>query len=516
MRANNRRWLLALVGAGLTTWFAATAVARPGPPAVCPCPVLTPVAATDPAARQEPAVSLDWAGPPAVRVNKPAAYTLSVKNTSAQFVQKVVVQVRAAQGATISDTKPAARRVDGVHLWELGTLEPGECRPLALTVTTAARGELHCQAWVTFTGTAGMTARVQEPKLEARVEAPAKVEIGETFRVKHTVRNTGDCVIEKAAIEVRDSRDDPSQLLTGRVWAGDRLAPGEEQAGNPVYVTPTAPGWYEYETIAVGADGVRATAKTRVHVLAPKLDLSLIGPAGRLVGRRAAYTVTVRNAGDLAADGTEVSVPVPAGFRDVTPLDGGRADAGRLVWAVGRIHPGQDRAVRFEATAAAPGAHPVRAQAFALKAPRPVLAECRTVVDGIPALRVEVLDTADPVEVGQETTYEVKVTNTGTKPAADVRLVCDLPAELRFVSAAGPSGAGAERVGVEFGPPAPGRAVRAVAFDPVAELAPRTEAVFRVRVRAEAVGDARFKAVITSGDLSAPVVKEESTRVYRD
>ncbi|MFO0852087.1 MAG: hypothetical protein U0871_26515, partial [Gemmataceae bacterium] len=83
-----------------------------------------------------------------------------------------------------------------------------------------------------------------------------------------------------------------------------------------------------------------------------------------------------------------------------------------------------------------------------------------------------------------------------------------------FVRGDGPTGPGLERVGVDFDGPNPGGTRRSVAFDPVGELAPKTEAVFRVTVKAAAVGDARFKAVITSAHLSAPVVKEESTRVY--
>lgn len=539
MRAMSKRWPLAAAVVGLATWVAAGAIARTDPPAPLPIPEkpVTPAAATDPAARQEPAVSLDWSGPATARVNKPAAYTLTVKNTSAQFVQKVVVQVRGPKGGTVTETSPAGKAVDGVHLWELGTLEPGESRPLTLTVKPSARGELNCQAWVTFTGTAGMTARVQEPKIEARVEAPARVVVGDTFQVRHLARNAGDCAIDGAAIEVRDTRDRPDQMLTGKVWDGGRLAPGEERAGNPVYVTPTAPGRYEYETIAVGADGLRATAKAVVEVIAPRLDVTVAGPAERLVGRRAAYTVTVRNPGELPHDFVNVLVTVPAGFRDAVPLDGGKPEFGKLVWQVGPVAPGEVRQVRYEATAAAPGDHGHTAEAVGISthaglAPGPraqlsqlivepgkervarAAAECRTKVDGIPALRVEVVDLADPVEKGQDTTYEVKITNTGTKAAADVRLVCELPAELRFVRGDGPTGPGLERVGVEFDGPNPGGTRRSVAFDPVDELAPKTEAVFRVTVKAAVVGDARFKAVITSAHLSAPVVKEESTRVY--
>jgi len=60
------------------------------------------------------------------------------------------------------------------------------------------------------------------------------------------------------------------------------------------------------------------------------------------------------------------------------------------------------------------------------------------------------------------------------------------------------------------------RGVVQVVFEPVAELGPKTEASFTVKVKAKATGDVRFKATMTSKHLTSPVTKEESTRVYGD
>ena len=47
--------------------------------------------------------------------------------------------------------------------------------------------------------------------------------------------------------------------------------------------------------------------------------------------------------------------------------------------------------------------------------------ELVTRIEGLPALLMELVDTDDPVEVGRETSYEIRVTNTGTK--AETNLV---------------------------------------------------------------------------------------------
>jgi uncharacterized repeat protein (TIGR01451 family) len=476
-----------------------------GQPVPQPAPII-PASATDPLLRPEPAVALDWTGPAVVRVGKPNAYTLTVKNTSRGFVQQVTVQVRPPEGASVTDPKPAARVVDGVYLWDVGTLEPGEAKPLTLTLTGGKRGELACQAWVTFTGTAGMTVKVQEPKLGLVLHAPESMPLGESAEVVAVATNTGDCPLAEVRVETTslnstspDGRavDTMSQRFTD-------VGTGEARRGT-LHFRPTTAGVHTLRYVARGSDGVFAEATHTLRVIAPALSASVAGPDKLLVGRKGTYTVTVKNTGELPVDGAALAVTLPAGLRSTTP-------DGRLTFPVGDLKPGDERTRTFEATAATAGVQPVTATATGSRGAA-ASAECRTAVDGVPALRVELVDLADPVEKGQETVYEIRLTNTGTKSDEAVTLAVEVPSGLRFVSATGPTG---PLKPAGLGIPTDRPKNLCLSFDPVRELAPKTEAVYRVKVKATAAGDVRFKATVTSKHLTAPVVKEESTRVYGD
>lgn len=96
--------------------------------------------------RQDSSVKLDWAGPPVVKVNRPAEYTLTVTNAGKQALQKVVVQVRCPKETTILETTPAAKMVEGIHLWDIGTLEVNAEKTIQLSLKQATKGELGCQA----------------------------------------------------------------------------------------------------------------------------------------------------------------------------------------------------------------------------------------------------------------------------------------------------------------------------------------------------------------------------------
>ena len=124
------------------------------------------------------------------------------------------------------------------------------------------------------------------------------------------------------------------------------------------------------------------------------------------------------------------------------------------------------------------------------------------IVEGIAAILFQVADTVDPIEVGGETTYEVRVVNQGSKAAANVQLAVDLPPEVKFQTAEGPT-----RYRLDGS---------RVSFDGLAQLAPKADATYRVRVKAVRPGDLRARFQLLTDDMQSPVTKEESTRVYAD
>lgn len=453
---------------------------------------------------QNPSVALEWAGPGRLRVGEAGAYTLTVRNTCGQPLQKVSVQVRVPKDANVTATSPGCEIFGGkVITWDLPALEPKAVAHLNLSLASTARGEMGCQAWVTFTGTAGMTVAVREPQLACKVLAPEAVAVGDVLPVTYVVTNPGDTRLENVVL----------RCGTGDVSLPP-LEPGQE-VRKVVQERPTAGGVRVFPASVIGSDRTAADASASVRVQVPKLTASVSGPAERVVGRKAVYTLTVTNSGEVPLDGIQAAVALPDGLR-LTDKDGTPTGHPGMTTEVGKLAPGQTYMVPFEAVATAPGGGSVVCTASGSRNTA-AKAECRTAVTGIPAIRMEVVDLADPVEVNGLTTYEVRITNTGSQSAAAVALVCELPDELRYAGCDGPTaGRELERVGVDFQKNGDGktRTTTTVTFDPITELAPKTEAVYRVKVRTAAAGDVRFKATLTSRSLSAPVAKEESTRVF--
>ena len=123
-------------------------------------------------------------------------------------------------------------------------------------------------------------------------------------------------------------------------------------------------------------------------------------------------------------------------------------------------------------------------------------------VEGLSALFFEVVDVEDPVEVGQDTAYEIRVLNQGTKVARNIIVAALLPDDLKPLSTEGPT------QGTIQG--------NQVVFQPLPRLAPKADTTFTVRAQGVHPGDQRVQIQIQSDDLKTPVTKEESTRVYAD
>ncbi len=388
--------------------------------------------------RQEPAVSLEWIGPPTAKINQPADFSLVVRNVCNIPVQQVRVLVRIPKEITVSNTEPKAANQDNVLLWELGTLMAKQEKNLQMKIQATAKGEMRPQAWVTFTGSSVTLISVREPKLTLKASAIDKVMVGDPANFNLSVSNPGDGSADHVKIHavLSEGLEHPSKGKDVDFDIGT-LAPGETRSVQLLCNTRSG-GLQTCDAVAEGEGGLTAKDTAKVVVSTPRLDLVLTGPSLRYLDRKAIYTLKVTNPGDAAATNVSVSDVVPDGFKVLAASDGGRHDfATRTVaWSLGELSPGQTREVKFEVQAINIGEHKHKAVTTAARGLR-AEADLITRVEGLSAMLLEMVDTEDPIEVGGDTTYEVRITNTGSKTETDIRLVATVPDKMELKSATG-------------------------------------------------------------------------------
>jgi uncharacterized repeat protein (TIGR01451 family) len=124
---------------------------------------------------------------------------------------------------------------------------------------------------------------------------------------------------------------------------------------------------------------------------------------------------------------------------------------------------------------------------------------CDTQVAGTPAIPLDTAD-LDPIEVGNEVVYEIKVTNQGSALGTNLKVICSLPESEEFISGTGPTSVHAQE--------------HEVTMDTLPALAPKALAVWRVTVRALKADDARFKVLVSSDQFQEPIRNDEATHLY--
>jgi hypothetical protein len=167
------------------------------------------------------------------------------------------------------------------------------------------------------------------------------------------------------------------------------------------------------------------------------------------------------------------------------------------------MQPGESKDVAVKLIPIEPGEHRLVARAQAARGLKSE-AEARTVVEGLPSLFLEIGHIDDPLEVGAETAYEIRLANTGTKAESNIEVVCTIPEQLEFRGAKCSATLRYRHEG------------RDLIFEPLPRLAPKADVIYRVQVRGVAPGDIRFRTRIKADGLKEPVLREENTRVYSD
>jgi uncharacterized repeat protein (TIGR01451 family) len=457
----------------------------------------------NPTDRQEPGVSLEWIGPNPVRLGQPVICQIIVKNIGTSCVRQLSVRARIPEGVSVNATEPKAVTEDKYLVWNLGTMQVRQEKRLDLQVVPEARGKLAFPAFVTFTGCSTARLEVREPKLVVKAMAQREATVGDPATVTATVTNPGDATADH--VKVRAVLDDGLEHARGKIvdFDLDSLAPHESRTVL-VLCGARTPGTQKCDIQATADPKLSAQDAVSVEVVSPKLDVVVTGPGLRYLDRHAVYLLRVTNTGTAVAHHVSMTDLVPLGFK-VVGAPGAQQDfASRTVqWFLGDLQPGQTREVTMELVAVNPGEHKNRVVVTAARGVR-ADGEITTRVEGLPALLMELADLDDPVEVGAKTSYEIRVTNTGTKTETNLQLVCTVPDQMECIAARGPGGCAVKVEGKQ------------VVFGPLLKLAPRVDAIYRVSVHCLKTGDCRFRAQVNADGLMNPLLREESTRVYGD
>ena len=437
--------------------------------------------------------------PMQVEINRPFDYVITVANVANFNVVNIKVTEILPDGMKFVSSEPQGTVEGNRVTWILSSLGGQEAKDIHATLTPTRTDCNKTCATLTYDMPACANTSVVQPALAISKTSPDEVTVCDPIPIEVTLTNIGTGDVDDIDVNVHLASGVMTETgmdrLTFRI---DSLAPGETEIMEGV-VKAESTGKYVHEATAKSANGLVVSAMSETLVTQPILKITSSSPELRYLGRSVIGESAVTNVGDTTAYDTMINAQLPIGIQDVSTSHSGIVQGESASWSIGSLEPGETQIVTIDFIPTGEGEYTQTATASAFCADDATTSTA-TLIKGIPAILLEVVDISDPIEIGTNTTYVITATNQGSKTATNIRIACGLEDEMEFVSAVGPTEI-SHTNGV-------------VVFEPLAGLPPQEKAAWRITVRALSAGDIRFKAVMNTDQLDREVMETEATHLY--
>lgn len=436
-------------------------------------------------------------GPAQVIAGQPFEYTYKVSNLTDATLENVQLSDRVTSNFTETDSDPnATSNAGGIATWNLGTFGPKEVKIVKVHGSSADEGTVTTCGWAIYTPVICEDIRVVKAKVELTKSEPSDVSICDSIPVTLTVKNSGSSQL--TGVQIADTlpsglTSDGKGSLTFDVGS---LAPGQSRDFKYI-ANASSTGKFENDAKVTTAEGVSAEASATTMVHQPVLAVTCNAQDQQYEGRKFHVSYTVSNTGDAAAEGSVLTVPVPAGLKVVSAGDGQVKD-GSIVWDLGSVDAGASKKLRATFVSSSAGTFEFTSTVKGTCAAA-ASSSCETKIVGVAAILLEKADNPDPVAVGDTTTYTFKVTNQGSADDSNVAMSIVVAHQLVPISSDNPNAT------IDG---------QTVTFPVVATLPAKQAVTYHVVAKGVSPGDGHTKFILNSTVLRSPISAEESTTVY--
>ena len=343
-------------------------------------------------------------------------------------------------------------------------------------------------------------------RVELAVKAPESCLLDDDVPFAITLTNSSDEPLTDVRVEVSFAEEFvfPGSVETrvGRTF--DRLAKESKQFSLTLAASKAGRHCCRFTAIEGSSDSAETSAC--VEVASRNLGVTIIAPAERYAGDRAEFNIKVANTSATTHKDVRLTATYEPALRPAEWTNEAVQGPQSLSWKLGDIASGEGAQVQIEFDCLKASEETCVTVAVSIDgegAEKTVF--CLRVAPADNALAVDVSDEDDPVEVGKQTTYIVRVRNRGLQPATKVALHATVPLLLDVLSArAEMNGAAAA------GEPAVDQADHGT-FELRKPLPVDSELVLHIRVKATTIGDDRMRVTVTSAGNDDITVVEPTT-----
>lgn len=447
---------------------------------------------------EAPRLSVVLNGPSDLPIGSPADYEIVVRNQDSFDLHGLILRLDIPAGVKVQTHQPThgdfelETAADGLTMvtWGFEHLAAGQTAtaPMQL-VAGSAKNFAVAMEWTLMPVAGSSDIAVRAPQLELALEGPAEVRFGEPNVYRLHIRNPGNAPAEQIAVRLSAERFGSSAAEIAHI------APGEEEVIN-VELTFNERGSINIDAVAQEQTGLASQTAIAVVVRQAIVEAQLLTASLVFHSAPTECRVSLTNHGDADARGMQAVLVLPEGAGLVATPTGAVLKGRELTWPVDKLIAGSSEEFVVQLKLTAPGSNALSLQC---SGPGNVYSSAQAVthVESITDLKLFVEAPPAPAPVGGEVTYELTLTNRGSKAATNVIVVAQFSEGIEPIRSEGH----AARV-------VPGQAL----FEPLPGLAAGETVNLKVIAQAATAGSHRFRVEVRSDDSQVRLVQEESTR----
>jgi uncharacterized repeat protein (TIGR01451 family) len=417
-------------------------------------------------------------------------YESDITATALTCVGNVTIVDRMPAGASFVKSDPAAT-VDGNNLvWKISDMDAGQSLTIKVWLKADQEGTLMNCAMVSADPRICAATVVGKPNLTIQKSGPITAALGSDVAYNILVSNAGSAVAKN--VVVTDPVPDGLSGQPVSVTVGD-LAPGQSTNITATFkADKRGKTCNTAEAASDNAGKVDSQACTVVQQAGLKVEKT--GDNAQIIGRKANYEVAVFNTGDTLLENVTVVDTAPNGT-EIASADGATISGNTATWKIDQLAAGDKKT--FDVTLLGKMAGQLCNTATATAGSLTDTTQTCTTWKGVAGVLLEMVDDPDPIQVGENVTYTIKVTNQGFADLHNIGMTAQFNDEIDPVST--PQGTVSGKT---------------VSFPVIPVLEPKKVATYTIIGKGVKAGDHITTATLTADEITKPVKKEESTTVY--
>ncbi len=463
---------------------------------------------------QAPQIQVSLDAPRSVAINQEIPATVTVSNSGQVDTQSGQVRLQVPTGMQYVRSDPPAQfdSQSNQLTWPLTGLAGGRKQQLNATFASKKIGSFPASVVAVTSDSLraenAATIRVDNGSLKVALVGPQVGVIGTPSEYQIQITNPSQATINKVELDIW--LPDGLAAITPR---GDRLEKKLENRGIPpiepgqtktlpIRFDATKPGRFNVSVMASAEGGLSDQSNVAIEFAQPQAKIELRGPATVYVNREGTWSLYITNNGTVPVTNAVLRYRLPPELVLRNAGEGGQfnASTNEIGWNLSNLAPGEERVVKVTALGARPTTRGILSGVLTASPNIEVKKENTIEVLGVPALRIETTSDVNPIDVGRQVAYTIRITNQGTLPADQIQVVAEVPGLMRPLG-----GRGLPQAATVSG--------NMVRFPTINNLAPNQVATLYVYAQAVDQGNAHFRVSVQSPSLAAPLISEEATRI---